>query len=273
MNTTPGADELREQVRRRYAESALAVSDGSGCGCGSGSCCEDETDAKFGDVLYDAEQRGELPETAVLASLGCGNPTAVADLREGETVLDLGSGGGIDVILSARRVGPTGTAYGLDMTDEMLALAQSNAREAGVGNVHFLKGMIEAIPLPADSVDVVISNCVVNLSTDKPAVLAEISRVVKPGGRIGISDVVAEDRLSPDERAERGSYVGCIAGALSKGEYEAGLEAAGFEQISVAFTHEVADGMHGAIVKAVKTSEPARKGLPVIQPAESAGCC
>jgi arsenite methyltransferase len=177
------------------------------------------------------------------------------------------------VILSARRVGPTGTAYGLDMTDEMLALAQRNAREAGVGNVHFLKGMIEAIPLPADSVDVVISNCVINLSTDKPAVLAEIARVLKPGGRIGISDVVAEDRLSPEQRAERGSYVGCIAGALSDGEYEAGLEAAGFEQISVEFTHEVADGMHGAIVQAVKTSEPARKGLPVIQPAASAGCC
>jgi SAM-dependent methyltransferase len=273
---TATADELREEVRRRYAESARAVTEGTdGCGCGSGSCCADsESDAtKFGEVLYDAEQRGELPEAATLASLGCGNPTAVADLNDGEIVLDLGSGGGIDVILSAKRVGPTGTAYGLDMTDEMLALAQQNARDAGVANVHFLKGIIEQIPLPANSVDVVISNCVINLSTDKPAVLTEIARVLKPGGRIGISDVVAEDRLSPDERAERGSYVGCIAGALSEGEYESGLEAAGFEQVNVEFTHEVADGMHGAIVKAVKTSEPQRKGLPIVQPATEAGCC
>ena len=236
----------------------------------------DESDAdatNFGEALYDAEQRGDLPEAAVLASLGCGNPTAVAELHEGETVLDLGSGGGIDVILSAKRVGPTGTAYGVDMTDEMLALAQQNAREAGVSNVHFLKGMIEQIPLPADSVDVVISNCVINLSVDKPAVLAEISRVLRPGGRIGISDVVAEDELSPADRAKRGSYVGCIAGALSRGEYEAGLEAAGFEEITVEFTHQVADGMHGAIVKAVKTRNPVQKGLPIIQPAAKAGCC
>ena len=249
------ADELREEVRRRYAESARAVTEGMGtASCGSGSCCADsETDATmFGKALYDAEQRGDLPAAATLASLGCGNPTAVAELREGDTVLDLGSGGGIDVILSAKRVGPTGVAYGLDMTDEMLALAQRNAREAGVTNVHFLKGVIEQVPLPANSVDVVISNCVINLSVDKPAVLTEIARVLKPGGRIGISDVVAEDRLSPEERAERGSYVGCIAGALSRGEYEAGLEAAGFEQVSVEFTHEVADGMHGAIVRARK---------------------
>jgi arsenite methyltransferase len=273
MGTTTGADELREQVRRRYAESALALSEGSGCGCGSGSCCEAETDAKFGDVLYDAGQRGELPETAVLASLGCGNPTAVADLREGETVLDLGSGGGIDVILSAKRVGETGLAYGLDMTDEMLALARKNAAEAGLRNAIFLKGVIEQIPLPADSVDVVISNCVINLSVDKPAVLTEIARVLKPGGRVGVSDVVAEDRLSPEDRAERGNYVGCIAGALSKGEYEAGLEAAGFENVTVEYTHEVADGMHGAIIKAVKTTAPERKGLPVIEPAATAGCC
>jgi arsenite methyltransferase len=275
MTTT--ADELREEVRTRYAESARAVTEGrSGdCGCGSGSCCADgESNASlFGEALYDAEQRGELPEAATLASLGCGNPTAVAELREGETVLDLGSGGGIDVILSARRVGPNGTAYGVDMTDEMLALARRNAAEAGIANVHFLKGVIEQIPLPADSVDVVISNCVINLSVDKPAVLTEIARVLKPGGRIGISDVVAEDRLSPAERAERGSYVGCIAGALSRGEYEAGLEAAGFEHVSVEFTHEVADGMHGAIVKAVKTDDPRAKGLPVVQPASAAGCC
>ena len=275
MATT--ADELREEVRRRYAESARAVTERSGGegGCGSGArCVAGDSDAsKFGEALYDAEQRGGLPEAATLASLGCGNPTAVAELREGETVLDLGSGGGIDVILSAKRVGPSGIAYGLDMTDEMLALARRNAADADIRNVHFLKGVIEQIPLPSDSVDVVISNCVINLSVDKPAVLAEIARVLKPGGRIGISDVVAEDRLTPEERAERGSYVGCIAGALSKGEYEAGLEAAGFEEVSVQFTHEVANGMHGAIVKACKTETPAAKGLPVIQPAAKAGCC
>ena len=278
MATT--ADELREEVRRRYAELAKAVTgEGEGCGCGSGSCCADDPaasaagSARFGEALYDTEQRGELPDAAALASLGCGNPTAVADLHDGEVVLDLGSGGGIDVILSARRVGPTGRAYGLDMTDEMLALARKNSAEAGVENAIFLKGLIEEIPLPADSVDVVISNCVINLSPDKASVLTEIARVLKPGGRVGVSDVVAEDRLTQDERGERGSYVGCIAGALSKGEYIAGLEAAGFEQVEVTFTHEVADGMHGAIVKAVKTERPESKGLPVIQPAAKAGCC
>jgi arsenite methyltransferase len=275
MTTT--ADDLREEVRRRYAEAAVAAELG---GCGStedGDCCGnvacDGETASFGEALYDAEQQGELPEAALLASLGCGNPTAVAELREGEIVLDLGSGGGIDVILSARRVGATGVAYGLDMTDEMLALAQRNAREARVANAHFLKGVIERIPLPADSVDVVISNCVINLSVDKPAVLMEIGRVVKPGGRIGISDVVAENDLTPEDRAQRGSYVGCIAGALSVGEYEAGLEAAGFEEISVEFTHRVADGMHGAIVKATRTREPLRKPLPLAHTAAPAGCC
>ncbi len=277
MSTT--SDQLREEVRRRYAESARSIVNGpvteGSCGCGSGSCCaDDEGDAsRFGQALYDAEQREELPVAATLASLGCGNPTAVAELHEGETVLDLGSGGGIDVILSARRVGPAGTAYGVDMTDEMLALAQKNARDAGVTNVHFLKGLIEQIPLSAGSVDVVISNCVINLSTDKAAVLTEIARVLKPGGRLGISDVVAEDQLTPSERAERGSYVGCIAGALSKGEYEAGLDAAGFEHVSVEFTHRVADGMYGAIVKAVKKSDLERSNLPVIQPATKGGCC
>jgi SAM-dependent methyltransferase len=245
MTTT--ADEMREQVRKRYAESALAVIQGS-----PNSCCSDADG--FGDALYDAEQRGELPQAAVLASLGCGNPIVVADLHEGETVLDLGSGGGIDVILSAKRVGETGIAYGLDMTDEMLALAQRNAEQAGTRNAIFLKGEIERIPLPAESVDVVISNCVINLSTDKPAVLTEMARVLKPGGRIGISDVVAENHLSPEERAARGSYVGCIAGALSIAEYEAGLEAAGFEDITVEPTHALADEMHSAIVRATKRS-------------------
>jgi arsenite methyltransferase len=271
MSTT--ADALREEVRRRYAESARTVSQASG-GCGSGSCCEGEKDeASPGAALYDAEQRAELPEAAVLASLGCGNPVAVAELHEGETVLDLGSGGGIDVILSAKRVGPGGTAYGLDMTDEMLALARRNAHEAGVANVHFLKGVIEQIPLPASSVDVVISNCVVNLSTDKAAVLTEIARVLVPGGRVGVSDIVAEDRLSSEDRAARGSYVGCIAGALSRSEYVAGLEAAGFEDVRVEFTHEVADGMHGAIVRARKAAVPEPERPPVIESAARAGCC
>ena len=247
MTTT--ADTLREEVRRRYAETAISVIEtGRGC-CGDGS-----SDASFGEALYDAEERGELPDKAVLASLGCGNPTAVAELREGETVLDLGSGGGIDVILSARRVGPTGRAYGLDMTDEMLSLAQRNAEDAGIENAVFLKGVIEEIPLPAASVDVVISNCVINLSVDKAAVATEMARVLRPGGRLGISDVVAEDELSPADRAERGSYCGCVAGALSNGEYEEGLRAAGFEDVSVEFTHAVADGMHGAIVKGVRSA-------------------
>jgi SAM-dependent methyltransferase len=273
MSTT--ADELREEVRRRYAEAAgVAKAGRAACDCGGGECCEHVgDDGGYGAELYSVHERNDLPDAAVLASLGCGNPTAVAELREGETVLDLGSGGGIDVILSAKRVGPTGLAYGLDMTDEMLALARRNAADAGVTNAIFLKGLIEQVPLPAESVDVVISNCVINLSTDKAAVLAEIGRVLKPGGRLGVSDVVAEDRLSSADRAERGSYVGCIAGALSKAEYESGLEAAGFERIEVTFTHEVADGMHAAIVKAVKTLEPEKHGLPVIRPAASAGCC
>jgi SAM-dependent methyltransferase len=256
MSSTQSVEALREQVRQRYAESARVVAQGTSSGCCGEECCNGNSvaGADFGGALYSAEERGELPEAAVLASLGCGNPTAVADLREGEVVLDLGSGGGIDVILSAKRVGPSGRAYGLDMTEEMLGLARRTAAEAGISNAIFLKGEIEQVPLPAASVDVVISNCVINLSVDKAAVLAEMGRVVKPGGRIGISDVVAEDRLSPAERAERGSYVGCIAGALSKSEYEQGLLAAGFENVSVSFTHQVADGMHGAIVKAVRSA-------------------
>jgi arsenite methyltransferase len=267
------SDSLRDEVRRKYAEAAIAVAEGSGCGCGSGACCEGDASEDFGTSLYTVEQRGELPDAAALASLGCGNPTAVAELREGETVLDLGSGGGIDVILSAKRVGPTGLAYGLDMTDEMLALARRNAANAGIRNAVFLKGLIEQIPLPADSVDVVISNCVINLSTDKAEVMLEISRVLRPGGRLGVSDIVSDDRLTEEERAERGSYVGCIAGALSKSGYEVGLQAVGFEDVSVEFTHDVADGIHGAIIRAVKTTDPTAKRLPVVQPAARAGCC
>jgi arsenite methyltransferase len=276
---------LRERVRERYAGLAELAASGATCGCGQpvdcgcgADCCTsvDENQPGIGAELYTAADRDVLPETAVLASLGCGNPTAVAELRAGETVLDLGSGGGIDVLLSARRVGPAGKAYGLDMTEEMLALARRNAAEAGAGNVEFLKGHIEQVPLPAETVDVVISNCVINLSIDKPAVFAETFRVLKPGGRLGVSDIVAEDRLTPAERAERGSYVGCIAGALSRTEYQQGLAAAGFTEVVVAFTHQVGDGLHGAIIKATRpvaaTAVPAasRRELPVIR---ESGCC
>jgi SAM-dependent methyltransferase len=228
----------------------LQVVDDGATDCCSGSTAE--VGPTFGADLYAAEEQGSIPAKAVAASLGCGNPTAVADLRPGERVLDLGSGGGIDVLLSARRVGPSGFAYGVDMTDEMLELARANAASAGAANVEFLKGTIEDVPLPDGAVDVVISNCVINLSTDKPAVVAEMFRVLAPGGRIGISDVVAEDHLSPAERAERGSYVGCIAGALSRSEYLEQLAAAGFADPEVEFTHAVAPGMHGAIVRATK---------------------
>ncbi|HEX9231421.1 MAG TPA: arsenite methyltransferase [Jatrophihabitantaceae bacterium] len=244
--------EVRERVRQRYAEAALAVVNNTSGGCCDDSCCSPAAEVAEGPSFYSADEQSELPQEAVLASLGCGNPLAVADLHEGERVLDLGSGGGIDVLLSARRVGPSGRAYGLDMTDEMLALARANADKAGATNVEFLRGNIEAIPLPAAAVDVVISNCVINLSDDKPAVFREMFRVLAPGGRVGVSDVVAEDDLTPADRAERGSYVGCIAGALSRGEYLDGLAAAGFAEASVEFTHEAAPGMHGAIVRASK---------------------
>ncbi|WP_438292630.1 arsenite methyltransferase [Streptomyces sp. HUAS TT7] len=253
--------DLRETVRQRYAAAATQVQKGarssSGADARSGgtACCGPqaiEIGDNFGSTLYAADEREALPAGAVAASLGCGNPTAVADLHEGERVLDLGSGGGVDVLLSARRVGPTGKAYGLDMTEEMLALALANQKKAGATNVEFLKGTIEAIPLPANTIDVVISNCVINLSTDKQAVFAETFRVLAPGGRIGISDVVADDALTPAQRAERGDYVGCIAGALSFAEYRQGLESAGFTGIEITPTHSVADGMHSAIVRATK---------------------
>jgi arsenite methyltransferase len=275
-------EDVREAVRARYAAAATAVTTGRSTCCGGSSCCGPAGDAgagpqagagqetavglgepaagtappaedtPVGAALYSIEERGELPENAVAASLGCGNPIFVADLHAGETVLDLGSGGGIDVLLSARRVGPDGRAYGLDMTDEMLDLARSNAAAAGTGNVEFLKGHIEDIPLPEGSVDVVISNCVINLSTNKPAVFRQMFRVLKPGGRVGVSDIVAEDRLTPQQRAERGDWASCAAGALSRTEYEEGLRAAGFTGVQVAFTQEVADGLHSAIVRATK---------------------
>jgi SAM-dependent methyltransferase len=259
--------ELREQVRARYAAAATAVTaagrdalsvldaDRSCCApTENASCCggAGTVDDTFGSALYSADEQGELPAEAVAASLGCGNPMMVAELREGETVLDLGSGGGIDVLLSAKRVGPSGFAYGVDMTDEMLAVANANKAKAGAGNVEFIKGTIEDVPLPDASIDVVISNCVINLSVDKPAVLAEMFRVLKPGGRIGISDVVAEDDLTPADRAERGSYVGCIAGALSRAEYLDGLAAAGLTDAAVEFTNEAAPGMHAALIRATK---------------------
>ncbi|NNH68806.1 arsenite methyltransferase [Nocardia uniformis] len=250
------SERLREAVRNRYASAATRfiqtseISD-SGCcdpsGCGSGTA-----EAVFGGRLYPDEEREIISADVVAASLGCGNPLAVAELHEGEVVLDLGSGAGLDVLLSARRVGPSGTAYGLDMTDEMLALAESNAREAGVENVEFLRGVIESIPLPDASIDVVISNCVINLSVDKPAVFAETFRVLRPGGRIGVTDVVAEDQLSPQDRAARGDYVGCIAGALTLAEFRSELTAAGFTDIDVTPTHEVAAGMHSAMIKATR---------------------
>jgi arsenite methyltransferase len=268
--TVPDSTEtIHETVRQHYADAAVRASQGSSC------CTDPET---IGANLYSALERDELPNAAVLASLGCGNPTAVADLHPGERVLDLGSGGGIDVLLSAKRVGPTGRAFGVDMTDEMLALAQANAAQAGATNVEFLKGHIEALPLPAESIDVVISNCVVNLAADKIAVFAEIARVLRPGGRIGISDIVAEDALTPEQRAERGSYAGCIAGALSVSEFRDGLEAVGLTDVSITPSHTVTEGMISAIIKASKPADARplidlaarREMLPV---AEAGGCC
>lgn len=263
MSTEPILDE----VRSRYAAAARAVTDGRTACCGGSTdtgagCCGDTAMAaaqaelaatrSFGAGLYSEAERAALPDSAWQASLGCGNPLVVADLHEGETVLDLGSGGGGDVLLSARRVGPTGRVYGLDMTDEMLELARRNAAEAGADNVEFRQGRIEDIPLPDGSVDVVISNCVVNLSTDKPAVFAQMHRVLRPSGRVGVTDVVADDALTPAERAERGDWAGCVAGALSRSEYLDGLTTAGFADVEVIFTHEVADRVHSAIVKASK---------------------
>ncbi len=249
-------DSIHALVREHYAAAARAVArraDGrqpGGLPVLETGCCG--TSEPPSAAFYGALELADLPEPAVLASLGCGNPVAVAELREGETVLDLGSGGGIDVLLSARRVGPRGRAIGLDMTDEMLELARRTAARTGASNVTFLRGTIEAIPLPDAAVDVVISNCVVNLAADKRAVFREIARVLRPGGRIGISDIVAADDLTAEERAERGDYAGCIAGALSFAEYEAGLREAGLERIEIVTTQAFGDGMHSAIVRAVK---------------------
>jgi SAM-dependent methyltransferase len=239
----------REKVRERYARAARGVD--RSC-CDTESCGTDALEEGLAATLYSDEDIIEVPSGAADVSLGCGNPTAVAELREGETVLDLGSGGGIDVLLSAKRVGPTGFVYGLDMTDEMLDLARKHQREAGATNVEFLKGYMEDLPLGDSTVDVVISNCVINLSADKPKVLAEIYRILRDGGRIGISDILAENHLTEAERLERGTWVGCIAGALSFEEYEQGLSKVGFTNIEVVPTHEVADRMHSAIIRATK---------------------
>ncbi len=227
MSTT----DIKDVVKQKYGEAALRVTSGGSSCCGAAaatSCCDPIT-----TNLYDASQAGQIPEEALLASLGCGNPTALAQLNAGETILDLGSGGGIDVLLSARRVGPTGKAYGLDMTDEMLALANENKRKAGVENVEFLKGEIENIPLPDNSVDVIISNCVINLSADKDRVLREAFRVLKPGGRFAVSDIVTRGEILPEIRQSLLAWVGCIAGALEESEYRQKLVAAGFEQVEM----------------------------------------
>jgi arsenite methyltransferase len=256
---------IHDEVRARYAEAARAASASRSDSAAQASCCgPDGSAAVFGEILYADADRAALPDAAVLASLGCGNPTAVAELREGERVLDLGSGGGIDVILSARRVGPSGRAFGLDMTDEMLELAVRNAAEAGVTNVEFVRGTIESVPLPSSTIDVVISNCVINLAADKAAVFREIARVLRPGGRVGVSDIVADDALSPAERAERGSFAGCIAGALSFSEFRTGMAAVGLVDVEVVPTHAVADGLHAAIIRATKPLVAPTRDLPVM---------
>jgi arsenite methyltransferase len=246
------ANTMRETVRARYAAAALAAS-----GEQPSSCCRNDaaviTDGRaeqFGAALYEDNDRSTLPDTAMLASLGCGNPTAVAELHQGEKVLDLGSGGGIDVLLSARRVGPTGTAYGLDMTDEMLELARRNAREAGVGNVEFFKGEIEAVPLPDASVDVVISNCVINLSGDKPRVLREAARVLRPGGRFAVSDIVADEDMDEATRNDVQQWTGCVAGALTHREFEQHLRAAALDHVDITETHRVHAHAASAIIRA-----------------------
>jgi SAM-dependent methyltransferase len=285
--TTATETEIAERVRQRYAQAALQVGAG---GCGCSACDEVSKD------LYTAAETSDLPEEAVLASLGCGNPTALIDLRPGETVLDLGSGGGIDVLLSARRVGPTGFAFGVDMTDEMLALAQANKARAGATNVAFLKGRIEAVPLPAASVDVIISNCVINLAADKAAVLREAFRVLRPGGRFAVSDVVADGELPADLRTNMEAWVGCLAGALEIDTYRALLTAAGFEAVEIEITRRytaaeagldltdrpawtAADGrLASAFIRATKpttagVAQTAATAADCCGPAEQATCC
>lgn len=256
MSTTTDThegDAIRAAVRETYAAAATTAGGcGSGCGCGTADAPTDEQREAFGAALYDGDDRDALPDAARLASLGCGNPTAVAELHPGETVLDLGSGGGIDVLLSARRVGPTGRAYGLDMTDEMLALARANAAEAGATNVDFLRGEIEDVPLPDASVDVVISNCVINLSADKPRVLREAARVLRPGGRLAFTDIVADPDMDAATRADMAQWTGCIAGALTAAEFERELAAAGLVDVELRETHRTHEQAGSAVIRARK---------------------
>jgi len=278
--------DIRETVRERYAKAAQASAAGrydeaaaleseSGC-CGSGGSCSpaDETGV-FGSSLYDEASREAVPDAAVSASLGCGVPTAVADLRDGEVVLDLGSGAGADVLISARRVAPTGRAIGLDMTDEMLELARANAAEAGVQNVEFVKGYLEDMPLPDESVDVVISNCVINLSGDKPKTLREAARVLRPGGRLAISDVIADPDMDDATKADMAAWTGCIAGALTEAEFRHALEAAGLDGIKITPTHQVHEHAFSAIIRARKPSAccapPTQASC--CEPSAKSGCC
>jgi SAM-dependent methyltransferase len=244
--------QIRDSVRERYAKAAKAAGTEDGCCGGALQCSPADATGVFGGALYDADSLADVPDTALGASLGCGVPTAVADLREGETVLDLGSGAGADVLISARRVGPTGKAIGLDMTDEMLALARRNAVQAGVENVEFVKGYIEDLPLPDASVDVVISNCVINLSADKQRVIAEAARVLAPGGRFAVSDVIADEEMDERTRADMAASTGCIAGALTAAEFEAALRSSAFEQIEIRRTHRVHEHAASAIIRARK---------------------
>jgi arsenite methyltransferase len=277
MSIPADQNKLRDVIRARYAAAATVatgetISAAACCGA-EGAIVTDEQREYFGPALYESGERGELPESAVLASLGCGNPIAIAELHEGETVLDLGSGGGIDVLLSARRVGPTGMAYGLDMTDEMLDLARRNQAEAGVTNVQWLRGHIEEIPLPRDSVDVIISNCVINLSGDKPQVLREAARVLKSGGQFAVSDVVADDDMDAETRADMQAYTGCIAGALTRDQFTDALRAAGLTDISITETHRVHPAAISAIVRATKPGDGTNPLNTVAGSTEAAACC
>jgi ubiquinone/menaquinone biosynthesis C-methylase UbiE len=248
--------DIRETVREKYAAAARAASAASAetgcCGSGAVTCGPADAEGVFGAALYGEASSADLPESAINASLGCGVPTAVADLAEGETVLDLGSGAGADVLISARRVGPTGTAIGLDMTDEMLELARANATEADVDNVEFLKGYLENMPLADETVDVVISNCVINLSGDKAQVIREAARVLRPGGRFAVSDVIADPGMDDVTRADMAAWTGCIAGALTEAEFRSALEDAGFEEIEIRETHRVHEHAGAAIIRARK---------------------
>ena len=281
----PDATTIHDAVHARYAAAAEQATHGGasccepseGASCGSSALAGPEREV-FGASQYGEDERAVLPEAARLASLGCGNPTAVAELGEGETVLDLGSGGGIDVLLSARRVGPSGFVYGLDMTDEMLALARRNASEAGADNVAFLRGEIEAIPLADASVDVVISNCVINLSADKGQVLREVTRVLRPGGRLAVTDVVADPDMDEATRRDMQAFTGCIAGALTREQYEVGLRAAGLGDVEVRGTHRVHAHAGSAVVRARKPATAAECCTPDAQatccePKAKASCC